>query len=279
MRNQKANIFIKGKGTPIVLLHSSMSSKLQWYRLMESLSQNYMAIAVDLLGYGDSPFPDNLQNFCFNDEITFIESLLTDIISTGEPIHIVGHSYGGAIGLRYCYQGEEQNPGNLQRRILSLALFEPVAYHLLPADETVCKQIWEQKEIIDSYMKNNQYSIAAKYFIDFWSSAGTFAGFPDIIQKTFLKSIKKLPFDFYALTNEPLGIENYRKIKQPVFLLAGRQSPVMAQRISILLSEYLINCRLKWINGGHMSPVYQADEVNTEIETFIRSISYPIPGE
>lgn len=277
MKNQKANIIIKGKGTPVVLLHSSMSSKLQWYSLIESLSRDKLAIAVDLYGYGDSPFPENMETFCFNDEIELVESLLIDIIPPDEPLHLVGHSYGGAVGLRYCY-GEEVKKQQ-RRPILSLALFEPVAFHLLPENEEARSQVLQQKKIINSLMSNNQFSAAAEYFIDFWSGPGTFAGFPEIIRKTILKSILKLPLDFKALLDEPLSLKDYSKIKQPVYLMVGRQSPFMAQRVSELLAENLLNCQLKWINGGHMSPVYRAEEVNADIETFIRSISYPIHCE
>lgn len=275
MKNQKANIFAKGKGTPIVLLHSSMSSKLQWYALMESLYRDFLVIAVDLYGYGDSPFPNKKENFCFNDEIALVESLLADIIPPDEPFHLVGHSYGGAVGLRFCYKEIEQ--AQPTPRILSLALFEPVAFHLLPENEEARSQVFQQKEIIDSFMVNKQYSAAAEYFIDFWSGAGTFSGFPEIIRQTFLKSIQKLPLDFQALRGEPLSLEDYSRIKQPVCLMVGRQSALMAQRISVLLAEKLSDCRLKWINGGHMAPVYQAKEVNAIIETFIRGVPYPKP--
>ncbi|MDQ1350244.1 MAG: hypothetical protein QG657_545 [Acidobacteriota bacterium] len=272
MKFQKTNIFVKGKGTPIVLLHSSMSSKLQWYQLMESISNNYLCIAVDLYGYGDSPFPDKKENFRFNDEIVLVESLLADIIPPDEPFHLVGHSYGGAVGLRLCYKEIEQTlPGP---RILSLALFEPVAFHLLPENEEARCKVLQQKEMIDSFMAKKQYSAAAEYFIDFWSGPGTFSGFPEIIRQTFLKSILKLPLDFRALVGEPLSLEDYSKIKQPVCLMVGRQSPQMAQRVSVLLAEKLTTCRLEWIEGGHMAPVYQAQEVNPVIETFIRGVTY-----
>ena len=196
MRNQKANVFVKGKGMPILLLHSSMSSKLQWYNLMELLSRNYLAIAVDLYGYGDSPFPDNKENFCLSDEIKLVESLLEDVIPPDDPIHVVGHSYGGAVGLRYAYRREEQNQPSQRRRILSLALFEPVAFHLLPKNEEVRSQIFQQKEIINSFMKNKQYNTAAEYFIDFWSGTGTFRVSRKSFAKLFSKVFKNYPWIF-----------------------------------------------------------------------------------
>ena len=42
------------RGPPIVLLHSSMSSKSQWRELIDSLRDRYRLIAIDLLGYGES---------------------------------------------------------------------------------------------------------------------------------------------------------------------------------------------------------------------------------
>jgi pimeloyl-ACP methyl ester carboxylesterase len=275
MNNQKSNIFVKGKGTTIVLLHSSMSSKLQWHGLMELLHRNFQVIVADLYGYGDSPFPAKKENFCLSDEITLVESLLADVIPPDKPFHLVGHSYGAAVALRFYYKEIEQS--QVTPRILSLALFEPVAFHLLPKNDELWDQVYRQKEIIYSFMVNKQYSAAAEYFIDFWSGAGSFSGFPEVIRKTFLDAIPKLPLDFQALVGEPLSLEDYSKMIQPICLMVGQQSPLMGQRVSVLLAEKLPHCRLEWIKGGHMAPVYQAREVNALIETFIRGVPQPKP--
>ena len=114
----------------IVLLHSSMSSKAQWATLSTQLADKYRCIPLDLLGYGAAPFPagagpDYVHTLAHEAEA--INAALATELAPGEPFHLVGHSYGGASALHLARQAPE--------RVLSLALHEPVAFHLLPAHD------------------------------------------------------------------------------------------------------------------------------------------------
>jgi len=253
-----------GNGSPVVLLHSAMSSKLQWYQLMRSMSSDYLVIAVDFYGCGESPFPENTESFSLSDEITLVESLLEDIIPPGEPFHLVGHSYGGATALRFCYKAE--------KRIRSLTLYEPVAYHLLPETEEALTVIRRNQEVVNNHMQDGNYAAAAEFFIDYWNSAGTFSSYPKEVRDLLTESAKKLPLSFQALMDEPLSLEDYSKLNVPVCLIAGRQSPIASRRVSELLVNHLKDCRVYWVNAGHMAPVLQAEMVNPIIETFIRQV-------
>jgi pimeloyl-ACP methyl ester carboxylesterase len=264
MKTQRDNVISMGKGTPVVLLHSALSSKLQWYKLMRSMSNDYTMIALDLYGYGDSPLPGNKDPFTLSDEITWVLSLLEGLIPVDEPFHLVGHSYGGAVSLRFAYQ----SPG----RVRSLTLFEPVAFHVLPEYEEALVPVCQMAELIHLRVKEGKYTEAAEHFIDYWGGAGTFSAFPKEFRKLLGESIKKLPLDNQALLDEPLSLEDYSKIKIPVCLMAGRQSPLESRRIAQLLADTLPDCRFDWIKGGHMAPLDQPDEVNTVIESFIRGI-------
>ena len=56
---------VEGCGPPIVLLHSSMSSKSQWRELIDSMRDRYRLIAIDLLGYGESAMPSSFSATAF----------------------------------------------------------------------------------------------------------------------------------------------------------------------------------------------------------------------
>ena len=262
MKLLKDNLISMGQGTPVVLLHSSMSSKLQWYQLMRSLSKDHLAIALDFYGFGASPFPTNPDTFSLSDEIALVESLLENVFPADERFHMVGHSYGGAVGLRFCYQAEE--------RVRSLTLFEPVAFHLLPKTSEELAQVNQQQEIVNNYINQGNYAAAAGYFIDFYNEPGTFAGYPEEMQDILCQYVKKLPLGFQALTGEPLSIDDYSKLKVPICLMAGRQSPLTSRCVSELLAHHLTNCRFHWVDGNHMAPLLQPGVVNPIIENFIR---------
>jgi pimeloyl-ACP methyl ester carboxylesterase len=262
MKLIKDNLITMGQGTPVVLLHSSMSSKLQWYQLMRTLSKNYLTIALDFYGFGGSPFPSNPDTFGLNDEIILMESLLENVIPADETFHLVGHSYGGAVGLCFCYKTEE--------RIRSLTLFEPVAFHLLPKTSVELAKVYQQQEIVNNYINQGNYAGAAEYFIDYYNETGTFSGYPEEMQDILCQYAKKLPLGFRALTGEPLSLDDYQNLKVPICLMAGRQSPHTSRCVAELLAHHLNNYQFKWVDGNHMAPLLQPELVNPIIEIFIR---------
>lgn len=252
-----------GQGTPVVLLHSAMSSKLQWYFLMRSLSKNFLTAAVDFYGSGDSLLPDkDIEAFTLSDEISLVDSLLHGIIPPDEPFHIVGHSYGGSVGLRLCYKD--------QKRIRSLTLFEPVAYHLLPETEEALVEIKRTAKTVKNHIVNGNYTAAAEYFIDYWNGPGAFASYPEEMRDMLSRSAKKMPFSYHALMEEPLTLEDYSNIEVPVCLIAGKQSPPASRRVVELLVDFLPDCRMHWLDTGHMAPITHPQIVNPVIENFIR---------
>ena len=98
---------IEGRGPPIVLLHSSMSSKSQWRELIESLRDRYRLIAIDLLGYGESAMPSAI-GYSLGDEVRLVESVLARELQPGEQFHLIGHSYGGIVALQLAAQAQPQ---------------------------------------------------------------------------------------------------------------------------------------------------------------------------
>lgn len=266
MKTKKPNLVYTGQGTPVLLLHSSMGSKLQWYRFIQLMKKEYMMIATDLYGYGDSPFPTNRQSFSLSHEVLLVEELIDEIISEDCPLHIAGHSYGAATALRMAYKYKDSG------RVLSLSIYEPVAFHLLPKDDGALEKVIAFQKIIDDELDKGNPGKAAEFFIDFWSGKGTYNGFPDAVREIFDEAIKKLPLDFKALVGEPLTLEDYKAIDIPVCLMAGTQSPIHSRRVSELLSDALPDCRTHWLEAGHMAPVQQADQVNAIMQSFIKSL-------
>lgn len=253
-----------GQGTPVVLLHSSMSSKLQWFRLMQLLSLKYKVLALDLSGYGDAPPPADKENYCLSREVDYVDAVINSAVFRNEPIHLVGHSFGGAVALRYSYH-YINSP-----RVRSLTLFEPVAFHLL--DETDEAKI-SARSIASGVLElvqQGDYSKAAEYFIDHWNGSGTFAAFPTEVKTVLTAGAKKIPLDYQALFNDPARIADYAELTVPVCIMAGGESIPQAHAVARLLGNKLPNAQLKWVHGGHMAPINEAVAVNTIIEDFLR---------
>ena len=123
---------VKGSGFPVVMLHSSMSNKEQWHKLSSLLTDSFQVLAIDLIGYGESEYPEDPDSFSLKDETRRVQNIILQAINE-QPFHLIGHSYGGATALRLTYDAE--------LKIRSLSMFEPVAFHLLDREEPALSQV------------------------------------------------------------------------------------------------------------------------------------------
>ena len=105
-----------------------MSSKEQWLKLLKLLEANFQVIAIDLYGYGASESPPNPASFSLVDEAERFSNIVSSLIGE-QQFHLIGHSYGGATALRFAYAE--------QKRLLSLSVYEPVAFHLLDSTRRI----------------------------------------------------------------------------------------------------------------------------------------------
>src|SRR5688572_24341213 len=89
---QRIHLDDVGEGTPVVLLHSSGMSSMQWRRLKEQLAKSHRVLAPDLIGYGGSAPWAGPGDFDHRSDLDVAEAVAKH---AGAPVHLVGHSYGG----------------------------------------------------------------------------------------------------------------------------------------------------------------------------------------
>ncbi|HEY5885551.1 MAG TPA: alpha/beta hydrolase [Pyrinomonadaceae bacterium] len=83
------------EGPVVFLIHGFASSNLVWSKvLLELAEQGFRVIAPDLLGYGYSAKPRNLE-YTISRQAKMVMGLI-DALGI-EKVHIVGSSYGGAV--------------------------------------------------------------------------------------------------------------------------------------------------------------------------------------
>lgn len=255
--------FSTGEGPAVVLLHCTLSSKNQWKPLVAMLERHHRVIALDLYGYGQTAMPEKTEGYSLLDEADLVRTLLDRLLEPGEKIHLVGHSFGGAVALRFCYQFPE--------RVKTLTVFEPVAFHLLDQNDPGLESVQVMMRELARLMQAGLRREAASTFLNYWSDEDNFDNFPPRVQKDFTDRTEKLALDFVALTQTPLTLEEYRRISLPVTVIAGKKSRLPAQRVAQELERTLPDCRLVWVETGHMGPVSHPDLVNPLIvESFAR---------
>jgi pimeloyl-ACP methyl ester carboxylesterase len=266
-----------GSGSTVVLLHSSLSTKRQWQSLIDRLAPNHRCIAFDLLGYGKAMYPADELRFSLAEEVYRIRTRLAALVSLEDAVHVVGHSYGGAVALRLA-QDSSVNVG-------SLTLFEPVAFHLLPDTHGAVSMIRTvadciSREVVAARKSAKEPRIelahkllpATQLFVDFWSGHGAFDKFDGAQQLTMSVMLPKVALDFQALLTDPTKLSRLRPLRVPTCLLGGRLSPRCTHQLLYVLEATLPHVELNWVPAGHLAPITDAVRVNPLIENFIDRI-------
>jgi pimeloyl-ACP methyl ester carboxylesterase len=262
--DSRVGFHIEGRGRPVVLLHSSMGSKGQWRLLVERMRRSHRLIAIDLHGYGTSPMPPAGQPFTLQHEVRLIESVLRVALLPSETFHLVGHSYGAAVALQLA----RWKPHRLQ----SLALYEPVAYHLLPPGQRGRVELERVCDELQRCADRGEALPGAQRFIDYWSGAGSFAQLPRSVQMNLAGLVPKTLLDFAAVSREPSSVDDYRCISAPVCLFSGTTGPRPPRDVLDVLADALPQARRHRVDAGHMAPVTHSWLVNPVLECFIRAV-------
>ena len=252
---------VAGAGEPIVLLHSSLSSKAQWSELAARLAPRFRVIALDLCGYGDNPMPAAARPFSIDDEVRLVADRIDRLVPPHVRVHVVGHSYGGSIALRFAER--------FRGRVASLALYEPVAFGMLDRTDPALAEAKRVAECVQQLLKAGLRLQAAEIFVDFWSGAGTYGRLPRPAKVGIARNIGKVPLDFEAAMAWPADAGGVRSVAVPTLLLTGDHSPAIAQQIVNRLSRALPKRYVGRIDAGHMGPVTASHLVNPWIEAFV----------
>ena len=93
-----------GSGTPVLLIHGLGSSIADWYLQMDDFSADHEVICCDLRGHGDSAKAAGPYSM---EMLTEDVSELISALGRG-PMHVVGISLGGMLGLQLALDHPEQ---------------------------------------------------------------------------------------------------------------------------------------------------------------------------
>ena len=95
----RLNTVRRGAGDPIVFLHGLGTSADTWSAGMDLLADRYTVVAIDLLGHGGSPVPDDPAEYTRDAALNDIDEVLAEL---DRPAVLVGHSLGGYLALAHA---------------------------------------------------------------------------------------------------------------------------------------------------------------------------------
>jgi pimeloyl-ACP methyl ester carboxylesterase len=254
----------KGKGMPIVFIHSWMGSSQLLEKQVDYLGQRYHAMAFDYLGHGKSDKPDNasytLQRLAANLDYA-VGKLIGD-----ERFVLVGHSMGGMIAQIYAVTPK------FSKRLKGLVLMSTAPKLKNP--------------VLDEYVKNlksGKLRLSDRSLIEIVFVSLCF-------QDKFAKEHKDFIKEFVDLTmlnKEQVGlatmssiVDDYNvenklgTISVPTLILAGDKDIFIPPENSKLMHEKIRNSELKVLspNIGHMVQFEATEQCHKALLDFLEKL-------
>ncbi len=248
-----------GAGQPVLLLHCSSASHRMWLPLLASIESHFHCIAPDFSGYGDS---DDISRTWPVDTLPDLDMVLALLDSLSTPVHLIGHSYGGAIAL----EAARARP----QRVRAMTLVEPVAFHLLEGDRDT-KSAREAKSMMRTLVKRaerHQFAAAARHYMSYWSSPLSWWLMPGDARAKITSSMHKVAAECRYMKQFAPVDDSLNALTMPVTLLQGSKTRRTATRIIDILLEHLPDSRVIHLrDAGHLSPFTHTKMVNRILES------------
>jgi lipase len=255
-------IIEQGAGSPVVFLHSGVGSAGEWRQAFSLWPEGHRLIAVDAWRDGTGP---GVPRRCTLDD--FADQVHAVVEHVGEPVHLIGFSWGGATALHVAVTAPAV--------LASLAVIEPEAYSLLKAEDgpafaTICSLRDQWRE----YTRAGCWYEAFEAFVDFYNGPGAFARWPTTRRDAFLADQRERGDLWDVLFDAPITADKLASVTMPVHVVEGSATSVVDRAICEAVRRNLRCVEHSVIAGaGHMMPLTHAGELSRAL---LRHLPKPV---
>jgi len=240
---------IEGDSPPILMLCSTGLDSRQWRDILPLLDGRRL-ICPHYLCY---PKSDHWKG---EGEIdSWLDYLAAEqlLLKEDQPIDILGHSYGGFIGLRLA----KNHPDKVRR----LALHEPTVWGCLQYTER--KELKNEfGEVVETFFTEGlEPEYFLQDFVDYWNIVGTWESMPEVRKDMWRKLQPKILSEVRLLCYDKTPPEYYREIKHPILITLSKETPPHQFEACTILSNNLDNVNIEYVPGGHMGVITRSSEV------------------
>lgn len=241
-----------GRGDVVALLHCSGSSAAQWRELVALLNDRFSLIAPDQFGCGGTGAWAGRHPIRMTDQARLAAEVNR---RQGRRVHLVGHSFGGAVALRLALDHPHL--------VRSLTLIEPVAFQVLreggAEDGALYAEIRSVAAAVFESTLSGRGHAGMQRFVDYWNGAGAWARLPASVQERLAAQVGGIAENFSSVFADGARAADYRRIGVPVLMLRGSESPRGVARVADRIAAALPRAEQRTIAGaGHMLPVTHA---------------------
>ena len=237
----------RGDGPPLVLVHGATADHTTWDQAIPFLEEQFTVFAMDRRGRGES---GDAEDYALEREVEDVRSV---VASVSEPVHLLGHSFGGLVTLEAALRTEP---------LRGLVVYEGFPYVAEPAEEkqalpkirTAIDEGHRDEALVTFYREIGHLSPEE---IEFIQSQPTWQQRVDAVH-TGLREVE-LGYDYNF---EP---DRFRELTTPTLLLVGEDSPATEQQAAERLCDVLPDCRIATLENQQHVAHRMAPERFTEV--------------
>ncbi len=238
-----------GEGPPLVLVHGTTASHTRWAPILPALEAQFTVYAVDRRGRGESGDSDR---YALEREFEDIAALVNAI---GEPVNLLGHSFGGLCALEAALRTD-----NLHK----LILYEPPVTRsdIVPYPEGVTARLQallaagDREGVLTTFfrevVKMPPHEFEQYRALPEWPAR--------------LASAHTLPRELRAVEQYEFTAVRFRSLVTPTLLLLGGDSPPLFSEAATMVATAVPNSHIV------VMPGQQHIAIDTAPDLFLREV-------
>lgn len=245
-----------GSGTPVLFLHGSgtgVSAAANWWLNLEDIGQEHRAIAIDLIGFGQTVVPAGTAYGIK----AWVEHAVRVLDALGiEKTWLVGNSLGGWVAFQFAIDHPERLAGIISMGTGGAKRTKALTNHATPeiTPEGIRRALTDF--VVDHSLVTEEL-VQARYRASKSEQAST--RFREVITARD-HDREHLPLDFGVLAG----------LQVPVLLIHGRENAVIPAGRSLELASIIPHADLHLFSQcGHWSQVERATDFNRIVRGYL----------
>ena len=245
---RRVSYFECGSGAPVVFLHAGTGSGKQWLKIARLLEARFRVIAPDLWGFGGTENWSGERELTHDDQAFLVVGVIEHLGKA--PVHLVGHSYGGATAVRVILRNREL--------VRTAVLIEPILTPLLAlaGEEKHFREYFEMAQFFLGSIAAGKLDEGWRGFLDYRNGPGTWEALPEAPRERFRAVTDSTVAAFRSNLSNPTSIKDLEQFSLPTLVMCGEKTTVPDRRVTEILRDHIPRCRYELIPGAdHMSPL------------------------
>jgi len=262
----------RGEGTPVVFVHGALGDYRTWDGQIEAFSEQYRAISYSRRYHYPNDYPQDTAVFPRPDDVADLKGFI-DALDI-RPVHLVGHSRGGAIALEFARDYPDY--------LVSMTLGEPGARNLLTATTEGEAALRSFAESVSNpafaALQAGKDEEAVRLFIDgVQGQVNGFANLPQKFREGMLQNVHTMRSS--RLTKDPrprsrLTCEEAGQIRIPTYLIHGELSPSQFVLTNEMLGKCMPNVERAMLpSASHSLEMENPGDFNEMVLRFLASLN------